>query len=40
MIDYLFRMKPDRNLGGTWELHLYGDAEYAGDNYTWNRVTG
>ena len=31
--------KPDRNINGTWELHGYSDADYAGDNDTQKSVT-
>ena len=38
--DYCYQMKPDMKINGPWELHVYSDADYAGDNYTRKSVTG
>ena len=33
-------MKLDGNINGPWELRVYSDADYTGDNNTWKSVTG
>ena len=33
-------MKPYGNINGPWALRGYSDADYAGDNYTRESVTG
>ena len=37
---YFYQMKPDVNLNGPWELCVYSDADYSGDNYTRKIMTG
>ena len=35
MIDtkhYSYQVKPDRNLNGTWEIHVYSDTDKSGNN--------
>ena len=37
---YCYQMKPDANINVPWELCVYSDADYAGDNDTQKSVTG
>ena len=37
--DYFYQMKLDVNINGPWELCIYCDADYVGDNDTNKSVT-
>ena len=37
---YFYQMKPEVNLNLQWELCVYSDADYSGDNYTRKIMTG
>ena len=38
--EYIYQMKPDRNLNRPWEIFGYSDTDYTVDNGTWRIVTG
>ena len=37
---YFWQMKTDRNINGPWELSVYSDADYTGDNDSRKSVIG